>query len=267
MDVLRYSPTRFPAEVARTRTIGEFVLTETRYRDHAALPTHAHEYACLVYVLGGTFHERSGRRDRAGAPGMMIVRPEGEPHSNRFERGGGRCLNVELPPHWMASRAIESAGAFTGGAFAVAGHRLHEELVHADDVSALAVESLILELFANAIREQRRETAAPPRWLVDVKERLHDDPAARLTLEELAITAGVHPVHLATTFRRVFGHPVASYVRQLRIEYACRALTTSNVPLAEIALAAGFADQSHFGRTFKRLMKMTPAQYRTRSSA
>jgi AraC family transcriptional regulator len=85
----------------------------------------------------------------------------------------------------------------------------------------------------------------------------------RLTLQELASDAEVHPVHLAATFRRFFGTTVAAYIRQLRIEYACRELARPDAPLAEIALAAGFADQSHFGRTFKRVMRVTPAEYRS----
>jgi AraC family transcriptional regulator len=48
----------------------------------------------------------------------------------------------------------------------------------------------------------------------------------------------------------------------LRIEDACRRLATSDAPLVAIALDAGFADQSHFAKTFKRQTGMTPAEYR-----
>lgn len=265
--MLRYSPTRFPAAVLRSRAIGSFVLTETRYDDGASLATHAHEYGCLVFVVNGTFRERCESLQRDGVPGMVIVRPEGEPHSNRFGRGGGRCLNVELPPQWLArvrdcTRVFDTSAAFTGGAFPILGRRLIEELADADDVSPLAVESLVLGVFADGARDTRRHGAAPPRWLAHAREVIHDRLAARLTLEELAAEVGVHRVHLAGAFRRHFGQSVAAYIRQARIESACRALIESDAPLAEIALMHGFADQSHFGRTFKRLMRTTPAAYR-----
>ena len=83
-----------------------------------------------------------------------------------------------------------------------------------------------------------------------------------LTLEEIAAVAGVHPVHLASVFRRHYGCTVGDAVRRLRIDYACRQLARSEVSLAEIALDAGFASQSHFTRTFRRLTGTTPAQYR-----
>ena len=267
MDAItRFSPTRFPAAVVRARAVGDFLLSETRYAAGAALETHAHDYACVVVVLAGTFRERAERRERECAQGTVIVRPEGEPHSNRFERSGGRCLNVELAPRWVARvrecAPVGRSGAYSGGAFPIHGRRLHDELAHGDDVSPLAVESLLLTMFVDAEREQRR--GAPPSWLERVRQRIHDE-RNRLSLEELARTANVHPVHLAKSFRRYFGIPVAAYVRALRIEQARKALLETEDPIADIALSAGFCDQSHFGRAFKRATNMTPADFRARS--
>ncbi|HEX8170830.1 MAG TPA: AraC family transcriptional regulator [Thermoanaerobaculia bacterium] len=266
---MRFSPAQFPAAVVRSRTMGEFVMTETRYGGDAALAPHSHEYACLVLVLAGAFRERYGARQRDGEPGMVIVRPAGELHSNHFAAGGGRCLNVELAPHWLArvrgcTPLFDDSAAFRGAPFALATRRLFDELSREDDVAPLAVESLILSLAADGARTT--QGGAPPRWLARVKTRIDDEPTARLTLTSLAAEAGVHPVHLATTFRRHYGTTVAAYIRQCRIAYACRALAESDVPLADVALAAGFADQSHFGRHFKRSMSVTPAEYRLRFS-
>jgi len=265
MAALRYSPNCFPAPVVRTRAIGDFVLSETRYGSDAALPTHVHEYACLIVALSGDFEERCGSITRAIEPGTVIVRSEDEPHSDRFNRDGGRCLNVELPPQWLASvrelaPPLDGGGVYRGAAFAIAGRRLHAELVNTDDVSPLAVESLILGLFADAARDSK--SAGAPPWLVRVRERMHDNATERVTLDALAEIAGVHPVHLATTFRRYYGATIASYLRQLRIDFACRELIGGDAPIADVALAAGFADQSHFGRVFKRAMRTTPAAYR-----
>jgi AraC family transcriptional regulator len=269
--ILRFSPTRFPAAVVRARAVGDFLLSETRYSAGAALETHAHDYACVVVVLAGRFRERADARERDCARGTVIVRPEGEPHSNRFDGGGGRCLNIELAPRWVARvrecAPVGRSGAYSGGAFALHGRRLHEELAHGDDVSQLAIESLLLTMFVDAEREQRRDAAAPPRWLEETRQRIHDEASAKLTLELLASGAGVHPVHLAKSFRRYFKVPVAAYVRRLRIEQACRALTDSATPIADVALGAGFCDQSHFGRAFKRAMGMTPAEYRSCGAA
>src|SRR5262249_59202959 len=92
----------------------------------------------------------------------------------------------------------------------------------------------------------------PPRWLARVRDILHEGFARSPTLGELAERAGMHPVHVATAFRQHYGCTVGAYLRRRRVECACRQLTTSAAPLAEIALTAGFADQSHFSRVFKR---------------
>ena len=77
----------------------------------------------------------------------------------------------------------------------------------------------------------------------------------------------MHPVHLAREFRRFQRCTIGEYIRQLRIERACRQLHASDEPLATIASAVGFSDQSHFSRTFKRLIGMTPAGYRATFAA
>ena len=267
MTAPRYSPSHFPAPVVRTRAAGDFVLTETRYDHAAVLPAHAHEYACLVVVLDGTFEERCDGRERLVEPETILVRPAGEVHSDSFRHGGARCLNIELPPRWLAlvrdaAKPLDRSGAYSGGAFAAGAGALYTHFLHDDAHSSIAIESLILRLFADDANDARTTSRIAPAWLVRVREVMHEDAASKLSLAELADIAGVHPVHLAASFRRCYGTTVAAYLRQLRVELACRELARSNAPLADVALAAGFADQSHFGRTMKRILGITPAAFR-----
>jgi AraC family transcriptional regulator len=84
----------------------------------------------------------------------------------------------------------------------------------------------------------------------------------RVTLAELAAVAGVHRTHLVRAFRARYGVSVGAYVRRERIRWAARALRGTETPIAEIALQAGFADQSHFTRTFVKHMGVSPGRYR-----
>jgi AraC family transcriptional regulator len=92
---------------------------------------------------------------------------------------------------------------------------------------------------------------------------LHDQFAENLSLNEIAQAVNVHPSYLDNVFREFFQASIGEYVRQLRIEFACRKLVATNTPLVEIALTAGFSHQSHFTNTFKRSTGISPAQYRT----
>ena len=101
-----------------------------------------------------------------------------------------------------------------------------------------------------------------PQWLEKVRNILEQRFAEPCKLSEIAAEVGVHPVHLAREFRKHYGTSVGEYLRRVRIEYACRELMGSNAAVTNIAFAAGFADQSHFSRTFKRLCGTTPGRYR-----
>jgi AraC family transcriptional regulator len=63
-------------------------------------------------------------------------------------------------------------------------------------------------------------------------------------------------------FAQHYGCTVGNYVRGLRMEWACRALSASNLPLSQVALATGYPDQSHFSTAFKRHIGVSPAEYR-----
>jgi AraC family transcriptional regulator len=99
------------------------------------------------------------------------------------------------------------------------------------------------------------------KWLLNAKCYVEQHYRERLSLAEIASAVEVHPAHLARTFRARFGITVGSYIRRLRIEAAIEELQ-SHKPVVEIALAAGFYDQSHFHHVFKKYTGFTPAEFR-----
>jgi AraC family transcriptional regulator len=79
---------------------------------------------------------------------------------------------------------------------------------------------------------------------------------------ELARDVAVHPRHLMRTFRRYYGCSVGEYLRRSRIRRAQRLLTETSLVLAAVASDAGFYDQSHFARLFRRATGLAPSEYR-----
>jgi AraC family transcriptional regulator len=130
------------------------------------------------------------------------------------------------------------------------------------------MEGLALELFASVCRHpQPANDRTPPAWLRKVRDLLNDRVAENLGLAEIAREVGVHPAHLARTFRQHFRCTAGDYQRRVRLDRARQLLATSATPLVEIALALGYADQSHFAAAFKRYTGMTPAAFRKASQA
>jgi AraC family transcriptional regulator len=141
--------------------------------------------------------------------------------------------------------------------------RLYNEFRRRDELSPLVIEGLTLELLAESARPYcARPERNLPRWLNAVHDLLRAKFADHLSLQAVAESVGMHPAHVARVFRQFHGCTLGEYIRQLRIEYACVRLTMSDAPLAEIALEAGFSDQSHFSNSFKRQLGTSPAIFR-----
>jgi len=240
-------------------------LRATLHPPRFAIPRHAHHCPSFFFLVQGGVTEQIGVAHWECRPLSFVFTPPGMPHADRFHDRGGRCLLVQLGPGWLQRLAVcgakldEPVHAQSGPISRLAAN-LYSEAFRCDATSTLAIEGLVLEILA----ELGRQTAPPssPRWVTQAQELLHGRFSEALTLDELARQLEVHPVHLATTFKRCVGQTVGQYVRRLRIEFAARKLGDAEIPLSEIALTAGFCDQSHFSRTFKQHMRMTPLQYR-----
>jgi AraC family transcriptional regulator len=219
-------------------------------------------------ILRGAYRETSGNRVRECKPATLLFHPEGELHADQFHQGYCRVFSFEIGAQWLARArqcSVELVGPIqfpTGPAVWLA-TKLYRELYAADDASSLVVEGLLLEILAEISRKRSRTGARqPPRWLKDARDLLLANFSESLSLDAVAKTVEIHPVHLSREFRRFYHHSIGEYVRKLRIEFACNQIASSDRPFFEIAAAAGFADHGHFTRNFKRFTSLTPSQYR-----
>ena len=252
----------------RSARVGGFTLTEGIHLSGSSLPWHAHEGATICYLLEGAFVEVTGGKSVTCTPTTLKFTPAGDRHCDRFDLGDAHGLLIEADPARIEtvrahSAVLENRSVFHGGVPAGIARRIYEELRLMDQAAPLAIEGLLLELLALTSRSLRsRYSADRPGWLREVRDMIHADPAPRRSLSELAGAVRLHPVTLARAFRKAFGCSVGEYVRRLRIERAAAQLGSSDTPLAEIALAAGFSDQSHFSNVFRRQTGMSPSSFR-----
>jgi AraC family transcriptional regulator len=197
----------------------------------------------------------------------MLFHAAHEEHLERFGGTGGRSLIVEIEPAWYERvEEVAPGGVHTvacdGGGLRLAGAKLYREFGSEDEASPLIIEGLMLEMIGEFLRLRQPTGARPPHWLKDVREYIQSNFAKRLTLELIGRAAKAHPVHVAQTFRRFHECTIGEYLRRLRVDFACKELVRSEKAMSEIALAAGFSDQSHFNRSFKRETGVSPTQYR-----
>jgi AraC family transcriptional regulator len=265
-------PDCFYGSTLRSRAEPHFHIAERTYPSGYRTPHHLHSKPLFCMVLDGAYYETQAGKTQYCTPSTLLFHAAGEEHLEQFGTSGGRSLVVEIEPAWLAqihefcAIRLDGAGAFDGGAFAPLGARLYKEFLSHDDASHLVIEGILFEMAGELIRAARRRDVLPPRWLQQSRELVREHYASHLPLAEIAAAVGVHPVHLAQAFRKFYHCTIGDHVRSLRIDFACRQLTTTNIPLAEIALLAGFADQSHFTRTFKQILGVPPSQYRELAS-
>jgi AraC family transcriptional regulator len=155
-------------------------------------------------------------------------------------------------PHLRAAMAAVDAELAAGGA----GGRLA-----AESLGNLLAVHLIRHLSAPRPPERGRDGALPRAKLRAVVEYVEEHLDAGPTLEQLAAVARLSVYHFARQFKAATGLPPHQYVILRRVERA-KQLLQGDLSLAEVAARAGFSDQSQFTHHFKRLVGVTPGQFR-----
>lgn len=244
---------------------------ELLHADHVAhaFSRHWHRTWMIELVTGGAdAFECGDARHLAHAGDLIVIRPY-EAHTGS-PTGAGRLRYRSVYPDdaLMARCAGRAAPHFPRRivrdpviARRFAG--IHAALESdADDAAAITA---LEDWFGSLAAQHASGVAAPAHDHGPALEaaRRHADMHAprRLTLAEWSRVAGLTPFHFARRFRRAYGAAPHEYLLSLRIERA-RDLLRTGAGIADAALAAGFADQSHLTRHFKRAVGVTPGRYR-----
>lgn len=264
---LKLKAGQFYGTTSQALSANGFRFTEKAYSARASLPNHAHELSHFCFVLSGGYKETIAGKMFERAPTALVYYPPDVSHAEEHFSLGRHFL-VEID--FRNLEKVRESGAelcepvlLTGASSLWLAARMYREFSHRDDFSGLALESISTELLIAASRQHAsRLERKPPVWLERVKQFLRENFSEPPSLDEIARAVGIHPMHLTRVFRQFERCTVGDYIRKARIEYARQRMLDSNDPLVEIALAAGFADQTHFTRSFKRVAGMTPAEFR-----
>jgi AraC family transcriptional regulator len=257
----------FYGSTLNKRRCSDLILSEVRHGQGGRLPRHSHEAGFFCLLLDGDYVEFYGRRAVAYQPLSVMWHPPSVTHSDEIGGAGGSFFIVEVQDYWLERLREHSAlpdtlGDLRGGELAWLALRLYREYKESPQCSPLMIEGIVLEMLALASRAVAAGERQAPKWLARAVEALHAGFRQNVTVNQLAAEAGVHPVHLSKVFRQFYGESVGDYAHRLRVKYACRLLSNPEARLSEVALAAGFFDQSHFTRVFKRLTGATPRAFR-----
>ena len=247
-------------ETVAEKTLAGARLLQKVHGSRESIPAHDHETPYLSLVLRGRYTEALKGRKIHLHTGAAVMHPAGERHEDRFAETTD-LLVLELPGRLAEHEAFSDSRMVEGPAIARIGATLIRELRDGDDVSELVVEGAMHELGALLARSRR-----PPRKSGGVASRadsmIRERFSESISVGTIAEAIGTHPAHLSRSFQEQAGCTIGERIRARRVEHVCAKLA-SDSRLAEIALEAGFADQSHMTRVFRRLVGTTPGVYRT----
>lgn len=251
-----------------------FLLTEAWFPPHAHLIPHRHGRGIFAIMLEGAFETRIGARSLACNPATAWTEPREERHANLVGRRGARVLVMQMreeeaPASASIARLMTEVRLLAAGRWLADAHRLVGEIGEPDQFTSLAIDSLATSLFVSASRgsAERWIGRRVPAWLLRARDLLHDEHRDRHGLAEIARSVEVTPSRLAHAFRRHYGVTVGEYARALRREWALEQLVRTDRSVAEVAIAAGYSDQSHFTRDCRRVLGVPPAEYRRQRGA
>jgi AraC family transcriptional regulator len=235
----------------------------------------------VVVVCAGSFQYRSGHGRELMTPGALLLGNAGQCFECGHEHGAGdRCLSFGYAPDYF-ERLAADAGVRSGtprfGPLRVPPLRALAPVVSSacggliqSNSKSLPVswEELGVMLAAQAVHlagEATQRSAGPPSTEARVTRavRIIDrDPAAALTLRDLARQARLSPFHFLRTFERLTGLTPHQYVRRARLREAAIRLATRPSRILDVALACGFGDVSNFNRAFRSEFGLGPRAYR-----
>ncbi|MGY3859409.1 helix-turn-helix domain-containing protein [Aeromonas intestinalis] len=237
---------------------------------------HSHPHFSIGAITGGHSHYLNQRsRQEVGTGSLVLMNPEEVHACNPIADHPWSYLMFYLDTRWLHELQQEAGLGGDFRPFDMTASRdpvlylglqqLHHQLVEGRDPLAKAV---ACQMFGHQLLTRltpARWDDRPPLHLQRAAELMQDESTNPLSLQQLSAVAGLSPSHFVRAFNHHYGMTPHAYLLDRRVRHA-RQLLRLGHPLAEVALASGFADQAHFQRQFKRRVAATPGQYRLQFS-
>lgn len=241
---------------------------------------HSHRHWSLGAITEGqsTFLYR-GEQFRVSAGSLVIMDPNSVHACNPIDNQPWSYLMLYIDTDWLTHLRYQAgclevpcwqdfSTAIIQGYQWYAGYCRVAECLLAPDRALLEKQTLLVEYLTALMHElsgQAAEAQPPvPDNLQAVADYLHTHATEEVSLDALCACSGYSPSHLVRSFKQHFGLTPHAYLINYRIQYGQRELKEGK-PIAQTAVNAGFADQPHFQRAFKKLLAATPGQYRQSS--
>jgi AraC-like DNA-binding protein len=233
--------------------------------DHHAYPAHTHDDWTVLLIDDGAVAYDLDRAAHHATPASITLLPPGVPHDGRsaIEGKGFRKRVVYLESEWLPASAPDAAAThptLLAPDSIAAVRQIHAALRSPADVMAAEHWVLVFRQQVLAHLGSPMQTVRDAPLARRLRELLDDRLLETFTIAEAARLLGAHPSHLVRVFSGAYGIAPHRYVTSRRVDRARRLLLDGHPP-AEAAVHAGFHDQAHLTRHFRRILGTTPGAF------
>ncbi|MFT3822729.1 MAG: AraC family transcriptional regulator [Chitinophagaceae bacterium] len=239
-------------------------VTSYQRDDRMADSVHYHEHPNFYFVLNDGSIEKRKATQTECVTGSLLFYHAGELHQNIRKGENPRSLNLEIDRTFLSQFGIAENELnrdlleSTNAKLLVLS--VYREFITNDALTNASIQLLLLKLFSSPARANKHKQ--PPLWAQTLKQLLHDRWNENISLQELATLTDVNPITISKHFPIYFTDTLGEYMRKLKVDKALSLIKSTKPGLTDIAYECGFADQSHFTRTFKKYTGFLPLQYK-----
>jgi AraC family transcriptional regulator len=236
---------------------------ETEHKNKVYEGWHSHNNAHItLFLKGGTTEKRKHFSENVGSGSLLFYHSD-ELHLNQNTLLPSRNINVEIEGTIFKEFDInesdieKSIQNSTLSKFLIL--KIFRETQTPDQFSSDTVKMLFSQLLNANGHFERFEKS--PFWVKSLNELLNDCWNENPNLQDLSQVLQLNPITISKHFPKYFGCTLGEYMRRIKINRSLSLIQSYDNNLTEIAMKCGFADQSHFIRTFKTQTGFLPKQF------
>lgn len=248
-----------------------FLLLEKRTLSaNTHFPLHWHDYIEIEFIISGTAFHNLNDISYDLTPGCCHILTETDFHSLtastdlilyciHFNRD---ILPYDLGLHLNNNNHhCKFTGADMYWMLQLYEHLL-KECTNSDEFSQIQAKNIFLQLFVEIVRNSQSEFPTMSHPVLEAISYVNKNFQEPLTLTEIAALYNFSPNYFGQIFKNQTGKSFNDYLASVRLQYACRLLVNTSLPIKEIATSSGFSSVEYFFKTFKNQKGITPREYK-----